>query len=131
MKPTIDLNSLSLFHIIYKTILSIKKLNYIKKKYNIKKYIGSDAVYIHNGVPIRVFKKEKINCYSCGELFNFITEVKSKYHSNTDVLSYNSEFKKLNFKKQKLLQAKNQMNLKFKGVKDKSGMGISENPFFI
>ncbi|MDC1496995.1 hypothetical protein N8143_03210 [Pelagibacteraceae bacterium] len=129
MKPTIDLNSLSLFHIIYKTILSIKKLNYIKKKYNIKKYIGSDAVYIHNGVPIRVFKKEKINCYSCGELFNFITEVKSKYHSNTDVLSYNSEFKKLNFKKQKLLQAKNQMNLKFKGVKDKSGMGISENPF--
>ena len=129
MKPTIDLNSLFLFNIIYRAILSIKKLKYIKKKYNIKKYISSDAVYIQHGVPIRVFKKEKINCYSCGELFNFITKVKSKYHSNTDVLLYNSEFKKLNFKKQKLLQAKKQMDLKFKGVKDKSGQGISENPF--
>ena len=87
-------------------------------------------IFIH-GVPIRVFKKEKINCYSCGELFNFITEVKSKYHSNTDVLSYNSEFKKLNFKKQKLLQAKKQMDLKFKGVKDKSGQGYFRKSIFI
>jgi hypothetical protein len=129
IKPSININSLFLFYIIYKTILSIKKLNNIKRKYNIKKYIASDAVYVQHGVPIRVFKKEKIKCYSCGELFNFITEVKSKYHSNTDVLLYNSEFKKLNLKKQKLLQAKNQIELKFKGVKDKSGEGISNNPF--
>ena len=129
MKPTVEIKTIFLWYIIFKAVLSIKKTNFLTKKYDIKKYIGSDTVYISHGIPVRVFKRKKIKCYSCGELFNFITEVNNKYNSNTNVLSYNSEFQKLNSKKQKLIHAKNQMDLKFKGIKDKSGQGISKNPF--
>ena len=129
MEPTVNKKDFYFFYIIFKAILSLKKAKKLVRNYNIKKYLACDTVYISHGIPMRTFRKNKVKCFTCGELFNFITNVKNKYSSNTDVLSYNKEFKKLKNKNEKILIAKKQIDLKYQGLEDKVGRGVSHNPF--
>lgn len=113
---------------MFDNLLSIKK----ELGNNIRYYIPSQTPYLHHGIPLRFFLKNKITVIGGHEDRNtYIKKYTQQWpFDDSDINLIRSKFKKLNNKNQKIQLARKILYKKFRGKKVKELYQI-KSPYLI
>ena len=113
---TLKFNDFFIIEIIAKVIHSYEKLEILKEKIKVSEYYSNQLSYIQHGFIARFFLKEKIPVKFTGAKGAYITKYRKQNYTHAfDFRKFRSHFKKLKNKKDKLLQAKKLLKIKFSG----------------
>jgi hypothetical protein len=113
---TLKFNDFLIIEIIAKVINSYEKLKILKKKNKISEYYSNQLSYIQHGFIAKFFLKEKLPVNFTGAKGAYITKYKKQNYIHAfDFRKFRSHFKKLKNKRDKLLQAKKLLKVKFSG----------------
>jgi hypothetical protein len=133
-KTTLDLNDYFLVEIMAKILYMQKKLPQLIKEKKIKFYYSRQTAYIHHGYVANLLIKKKVKVFLTGSRNEYAYRYNGRhYHYPYNFRIYKKIFKSLKNKKEKLTEAKNILDYRFKGIKPKQDFWIdnfqNHNPY--
>jgi hypothetical protein len=119
-KPTLKLNSFSLFLFLYNSINQIEFFKYFFKKINYSKAFFSQGVYIYHGIPLRVLASyNKGTVYTAGnftQMFKLITN--KHFYMMENFHDYKKTANSIDLGKNEIEQGLKKFEKRFKGKDD-------------
>jgi len=129
-KPTIDVNSLSIWYYVYQAYCSVYNANNILDKFPVSQFYSSYSTYIQHGVHVRVFIKSNVEVYTSGNL-----QQRFKKLSKSDLFhtSYFLDYKKIYLESSNRFEyisyGMQKLNEKFSGKIDTHSSYLKNSPF--